>query len=41
MRAAQVKTADLVSSATVVSSGIVEIVRKQERDWSYMKPVAD
>ena len=37
MRVAHLTITDLVPNATVVPSGIVEIVRKQEEGWSYIK----
>lgn len=37
MRTAHMTTADLAPSVTVVPSGVVEIVRKQESGWSYIK----
>ena len=37
MRAAHLTITDLVQSTAVVPSGIVEIVRKQEEGWSYIK----
>ncbi len=33
----QVKKEDLLSEAGTVDSGIAEVVRKQEADWSYIK----
>jgi uncharacterized protein len=37
MRVAHLTVTDLVPNTTVVPSGIVEIVRKQEEGWSYIK----
>jgi intracellular sulfur oxidation DsrE/DsrF family protein len=37
MKAAHLAITDLLPNTTVVPSGIVEIVRKQEKGWSYIK----
>ncbi len=37
MKARNISLADLVSQATVVPSGVAEIVTKQEQGWSYLK----
>jgi intracellular sulfur oxidation DsrE/DsrF family protein len=37
MRAAHLTITDLLQNVAVVPSGIVEIVRKQEQGWSYIK----
>jgi hypothetical protein len=37
MRAARVTTEDLFPFAAQVDSGVAELVRKQEANWSYIK----
>ncbi len=37
MRRKEVEPADLLPAATIVDSGIAEVVRKQEAGWSYLK----
>lgn len=37
MRAQKVNKADLVPAAGTVPSGVIEIVKKQHKDWAYLK----
>ncbi len=37
MRKQHLEVADLVAGSEVVPSGVVEVVRKQEQGWSYIK----
>ena len=41
MRVQKVTTEDLLAFATQVDSGVSEIIRKQEADWSYVRAGGD